>query len=465
MAGFSYLRKGIILFILFTHFFSNSVAQSKIYTLSDLIDSARVHLPLLDAKEALIEAARASITDVKNSYLPKLNIGQELSIGTANDVAGNYLPVSGIIHPVSGGITDQNNYDPQTNNLTSLYAEYELINFGSKKAAINKAKAYSDVQQADFDKTLYGTTIQVSTIYFDVLKNLALLEVDKQNINRYQSVYTIIQALTSSGINAGVDSSLAKAEISKIKVNYNQRSGIINQLLQRLSYYTGIAAADILIDTIKVHNMVAINLYTTANVTNNPLLAYYEKQRELYRYSTNVIKKSHLPKVIVIAGGWARGSSIQYSNNYKSLNNGIGWQRFNYIGGIAITYDLLNAVHQKNKLSINSYEAKAAAYTLQQQQSEINNASAEARLAIQTAEENLKELPVQIEAANQAYQQKVAQYQAGIINLIDLLNASFILYSAQQSYVETLNDWFKANLQNAAATGALDQFIQNLQKQ
>ncbi len=464
MAGFSYLRKGIALSVLFTYFYHSGIAQKKVYTLSQLVDSVRTHLPVLTAKKALVEAAQAGVIDAKNTYLPKLNIGEELSIGTANDVAGSYIPVSGIIHPVSGGITNENNYDAQTNNLASLYTEYELINFGLKKSVVNKAKAYSDVQQADYDKTLYTTAIQVSIIYFDILKNLTLIDVDKQNINRYLSVYTIIQALTSSGINAGVDSSLAKAEISKIKVDYNQRSGIINQLLQRLSYYTGIKPGDIQIDTIKVHDIANTNFYDMVNTVSNPLLVYYEKQQELYNYSANVIKKTYLPKVTLIAGVWARGSSIQYSNNYKPLNYGLVWQRFNYIGGIAITYDLFSSVHQKNKLSVNSFETKAATYNLQQQQLENNNAAAEAKLAIQTAEENLKELPIQAEAASQAYQQKLAQYQAGIINLIDLLNASFILYTAQQSYVETLNDWYKANLQNAAASGGLDQFIQNFQK-
>ena len=84
--------------------------------------------------------------------------------------------------------------------------------------------------------------------------------------------------------------------------------------------------------------------------------------------------------------------------------------------------------------------------------------------AIHTAEKNLFEIPVQVKASQDGYNQKTAQYKAGIINLIDLTNASFVLYRAQSDYVQTLNDWLLANLDKAAATNNLDLFIQSIKK-
>ena len=67
-----------------------------------------------------------------------------------------------------------------------------------------------------------------------------------------------------------------------------------------------------------------------------------------------------------------------------------------------------------------------------------------------------------LNAAANAYDQKLAQYKAGIINLVDLTNASFVLYRTQTDYVEALNDWLQAKLDKAAATGNLDPFIQSI---
>jgi len=57
------------------------------YSLAALVDSARHHLPVLLQKQALVSSAEAGITDARHAYLPKLNVVEELSIGSANDLA------------------------------------------------------------------------------------------------------------------------------------------------------------------------------------------------------------------------------------------------------------------------------------------------------------------------------------------------------------------------------------------
>ena len=58
------------------------------------------------------------------------------------------------------------------------------------------------------------------------------------------------------------------------------------------------------------------------------------------------------------------------------------------------------------------------------------------------------------------YNQKLAQYKAGIISLIDLTNAAFVLYRSQNDFTETITDWYLAHLDRAIALGGLDHFIQ-----
>ena len=450
-------------------FFINSVtcAQSQnTYSLSSLVEAAQGHLPLLFQKQALVNSARANITDARNSFLPKLNVGDELSVASSNDVTGTYLPLGGIIHATSGSIRPDNNYSAQTGNIASVYAEYDLVNFGLRGAKVSNAIAYADVQQADFDKEAYVIKLQVGKLYFNMLKNIYLLQVDQQNINRYQSVYVIISALTGSGIKPGADSSQAKSELSKIRVSYNQRQGLISQLQQQLSFLTGIDATDINIDTAHRDDRAetSATFSQIADSTNNPLLSYYIKQKTLYQSAESLVKKSYLPKIVLAGGGWARGSSIAYGDDYRSLNTGLGYQRYNYAAGIAITYDLFNTVHRKNKLAVNRYQTQAADFDLKQHILALHNAQAQANEAIKTAELNLKELPIQLQSATDTYNQKIAQYKAGVINLIDLTNASFLLYTAQINYIETLNDWYTANLDKAASGGNLDLFIQNIKR-
>ncbi len=447
--------------------------KNPVYSLADLVDSARHHLPVLLQKQALVSSAEAGITEAQHAFLPKVNVVEELSIGTANDLTGSFLPVPGVMHAISGGVTAANNYQAATSNIASVYGEYELVNFGLRGAKVGSARAFAGLQRADLARELYLVKWQIGKVYFEILKSRYQLAVDEEDIRRYQSMYTISSALTSTGINAGVDSSLARAGLSRTRVNYNQASGILLRLQQQLAYLTGIADPQIGGDTAggKEEGMDRMGLMNglppvfggdVRDSVNNPLYDYYTKQKLQYHAEEELIRKSYLPKVIVGAGGWARGSSIQYSNDYKSLGEGIGYQRLNYTAGLGLTYDLFNGVRRKDRLAVAGYQVTAAEYALQQQEQSLRNEEIQADESIRIARKNLAELPTQLQAATDAYHQKLAQYKAGIINLVDLSNASFELYQAQSAYIETLNEWYTASLDKAAATGTLDQFIQTL---
>jgi outer membrane protein TolC len=459
----AFYKKKFTVFVWLIFYISTAHAQTNQYTLTKLVASSKNYLPSLLQKQSVINQAQASLTDVKHSFLPKLYVGDELSLGTDNSLSGAYLPEV-IVPSVSAGVTNSNNLQAASGNIATFYGEYQLLNFGLHKAQINNALSYVNFAKTDFDKELYLAKFQICQLYFDFLKNQYKLDVDSQNIDRYQSIFHIIQALTLHGINAGVDSSLAKAELSSAKVSYNQTSGEIAQLKQQLSYFTGINSAQLNIDTLRTSiNIDSLMMnFTSTDSLNNPLIDYYVQQKNIFLSDEKVISKSYLPRVSLGISGFARGSSIQYNDNYKTLSTGLGYQRLNYIAGIGISYDLFNGIYKRDKLAINNYRIQASDYALQQQKLALQSSSLQADAAIKTAEENLQEIPIQAHAAMDVYSQKVAQYKAGLITLIDLTNANFVLYRSQLDFIEALDSWYTANLFKAEATGNLDLFIQSI---
>jgi len=445
-------------------------------TLQTIIDSAKVHLPILAQKQALINNADAQTRFVRNSFLPSAVLADEVSINTDNSLPGSYWSL-GIIPSTSGGIRSSNNYQPATGNIGVLYSQYDLADFGFKKAAINNAEANKNLGITDLAREEYTLKWQIGKLYFDLIRSQYQLEVDKQNIQRYEDVYKVIRAITLSGLKPGADSSLALAELAKTRITYNQTLGELRQTQQQLSYLSGIAANIILlaVDTISLGS--STSLVNDANnkvnrfkysplgdsgFNSSPLTDYYQKQKELYLSAEDLVKKSYLPRIFLSGDVWVRGSSIDYNNNYKSLATGLGYQRLNYMAGVTVTYDLFNGLHKRDKLAVARYQTQASDEALKQQQLELQNVGNRAEEAIKTAYNNLQQIPVQIQAAQDGYNQKTAQYKAGIINLVDLTNASFVLYRSQTDYVQTLSDWFLANLDKVAATGNLDMFIQSI---
>jgi outer membrane protein TolC len=457
---FKQKRSWLVSLLLFTPALSVFAQQKN--TLPDLIASANNHLPVLLQKKELINASKAEVSDVRHSFLPQLKLSEQVNLGTDNSMAGSYFPF-GIVPSTSSGVNASNNMNAVTGNIAVLYGEYDLVNFGLKGAKIKNAEAYVGLQEADLQKEQYYVELNIAKLYFNILKSQYTLKADIENVDRYQSIFNIIQALTSSGIKAGSDSSLAKAELSKTRIIYNQALGNFNQLKQQLAYFTGIPAGQLNIDTSNnIFTNIKLDSIRFETDNNNPLIDYYTKRKNIYLANDKLIRRSYLPKISLAASTWARGSSIEYNNNYQSLDNGLGYQRYNYLVGFSLTYNLFNGLYKKDKLNINNYELKASDYELQQQKLALTSASLQADDVLQSTQNNLSELPVQLESAQATYQQKMAQYKAGLISLIDLTNASFVLYRSQTDYIETMSDWYLAQLDKAAATGNLTQFIQTI---
>ena len=437
--------------------------QSKVYSLNELVDSAMHYLPLFKQKQAVVNSYQSSVIDVRHSYLPQLKINDQVNVGTDNSIAGAYLPL-GVNPSVSAGVRDANIYQPASGNIAVLHSEYELADFGQKNAAINYAEANVRAEEADLQRLLYEAKIEIARLYFNLLKQEYRLNTDSENINRYQNIYSVIKALALSGIRPGSDTSLSRAELSKAIITYNQTLGGVNSLRQQIAYWCGIDATRIQADTSALHSSqdygAAINV--PIDTIHHPFIDFYVKQEQVLLSNEKLISRSYLPKVLLAASSWARGSSIQYDDQFKSVSTGFGYQRFNYMAGIAVTYDLFNGIHKRDKLATSHFQTLASDYALHQEELTLNNASLQADRALETAANNLKEMPIQLQSAKDVYGQKIAQYKAGLINLIDLTNASFVLYRSQIDYIETFSDWYLAMLDKASATGTLDSFIQSI---
>jgi outer membrane protein TolC len=436
------------------------------YSLPALIDSAQHHLPVLRQKMALVEAAKAGIRDAKDAYLPASFLGDEVLVGSDNSLPGTYYSF-GLIPSASSGINPANNSQAAGGNMAFLFNEYDLLTFGLRQATVRRAEAGEHLSQADLDRERYLIKWQIARLYLNIRKSLLQQGIDSENIKRYSELYTVIRAVTLSGIKPGADSALAMAELSGARTAYNNTYGQSRQLYEELSYFTGLPSGGLDIDTTHIRanlvNYPAASSQKENSGAPNPLTDYFIREEELYRETENLVAKSYLPKVMLTGITWARGSSINYQGKYGSVTDGWGYQRYNYLAGLTVTYNLFDLVHRRDKEAIARQETAASEYGLQQEQLELQDVGNKADQGIQTEVRNLTELPIQIAAAQAAFSQKTAQYKAGIINLVDLAEASFVLYRAQSDYVSAISDWLSYNLDKAAAGGNLDLFIQTIQ--
>src|SRR5580658_6216442 len=246
------------------------------FSLPALIDSAQHHLPVLRQKTALVEAAKAGIRDAKDAYLPASFIGDEVLVGSDNSLPGTYYSF-GLIPSASSGINPANNSQAAGGNMAFLFNEYDLLTFGLRRATVRRAEAGEHLSQADLDRELYLMKWQIARLYLNIRKSQLQLGIDSENVDRYSELYTVIQAVTRSGIKPGADSALAMAELSGARTAFNNTFGQGRQLYEELSYFTGLPSSGLIVDTSRIRDNLTTK-WVNGPSGPNPLTNYFVRE-------------------------------------------------------------------------------------------------------------------------------------------------------------------------------------------
>ncbi|HEU0227406.1 MAG TPA: TolC family protein [Arachidicoccus soli] len=458
-------KEVLIITCLFTCLCLPSIATAQDnnpYSLRILIKRAEKYLPSIQAKQDLTNAAVANLQYTKHAALPFVKFNTQATLGSANSLRGTYFSM-GVVPSTSSSINPIQDYQPALGDLATLYTEYDIYNFGLNKARNENATEAVNLSKADYNKNVYQLKIGVAKLYFDLLSALNLQKINNQNLKRYQTIDTIIRSLANAGVKPEADYFLANAELAKAKIEVNQIDGQVEQAKQVLSSFTGISADSLTINNQRIDsNSLQQNLLTDSIGQSNPILDYDKANNNYLFANKKLIKKSYLPKFTLMGSAWGRASSLNVNQEYTPLNTGLGFQRFNYAVGLAFTYDFMDGLHRKDKLAQSAFEIQAAEESYKQQEIDLRSAVLQANQQIKVVIKNLKQLSIQNKSALEVFNDKQAQYKAGLVTLIDLTNAGFVLYRSQIDYLNAIDDWYTANLNKALATGNLDKFIQSI---
>jgi hypothetical protein len=78
---------------------------------------------------------------------------------------------------------------------------------------------------------------------------------------------------------------------------------------------------------------------------------------------------------------------------------------------------------------------------------------------VAAAVQKLHEIPVQLQAATDAYNQRLALYHEGLANIIDVVNAYYVLNRAETDLVLAQDEYRKALFQQAYARNQIGRLL------
>ncbi len=435
--------------------------------LYDAVNKAIAYYPLMRQRQSEVLAGKAHVNTINGNRLPSLTLQDQLNLGTDNSLQGAYFSL-GVVPSTPGSYASVKD-NPNEGNVAISLLKWEFYTFGYYNAQQKVAKAQLAVNEANLNSDKYSLTENIVSLYLDWLKKYRLLQIQNENMQRATVILTAIRATVLSGLKPGVDSSTASAAYSEARINYLQALDRYNYDRITVGAYTGINTSNIFPDTSLIAPALLQNItlvpQTDSISPGHPLLEVYQKQYEQQLADNNTISKKYLPRFGFIGATWLRNSGISTSGAYpENLAYGMPDSKYNYLFGLTLTYNVFDLKHRHDELVEGRYQADAKQSVLQTQQTTLNAMAQQANSTYETTLEKLKEIPVQLQSARQAYGQQMALYKAGLNTLIDVTNAQYVLLQAETTYVITQDELLQLLYIRAGLSGQLDNFLQKFKQ-
>ena len=449
-------------------YFISAQAQDKILGMKDAEQIALANYGTIKAKANQLNSSKASLKESKTEYLPDVNLSAQQVYGTANSQYGPISGYHGLATAASGPVLANQNWNAAFGSLYVSNVNWDFFSFGKARERVKVQKNIVNLDETDLAQEQFEHEVRVASAYLNLLVSQQLSKAQQDNLNRSLDLQKVVIARVKNGLNPGVDSSLANADVSNARIALTNAQQTVQDQSNQLANYLGIPPQNFSLDSVFV-TKIPNNIYVqpATGPDEHPLLKYYRNRIGVSDEQAKYLSTFAYPTFSLFGLYQGRGSGFKsgygadqgdYSSSYGA---GADPTRYNYLLGIGVVWNITMPfrVH---------YQVKSQKYTSAQYQDEYNLESDELKdqqllseTRISSALKNNAEAPVEVKAASDAYTQKFALYKNGLANIVDFTDALYTLNRAEVDKDIASNSVWQALLYKAAATGDFGIFINN----
>jgi len=443
-------------------------ASAQVLTLKQAVQTAMTNYGTIRAKTNYVKASQANVRETKREYLPDINFAAQQDYGTINS---NYGPLAAYKVPgvaSSGPALGSQNWNAAFGALYLTNVNWDFFQFGRAKEKTKVAQTVLGRDQADLDQERFQQSIKVSAAYLNLLAAQQLVISQHKNLDRAVSFQTVVTARAKTGLNPGVDSSLANAEVSSARIALTNAIEFQQEQANQLAQLMQVAAPDsnnFSLDSLFISRIPnALGTAPAQSFEQHPLLKYFRERISVSDEQAKYLKTFNYPTFSLFGAFQDRGSG--FSNAYAANQNaytsdylkGVSFGVANYLVGVGVSWNLTTPirVHQQVAAQKWTSEGLKEEYGLINQQLKAQLVLSETR--IRNAVDNYHEAPIQVKAASDAYLQKTVLYKNGLATIVDVTTAALVLNQAETQRDIAFNNVWQALLFKAASSGDFNLF-------
>lgn len=460
------LKRSILIFLSVLYVFQ--AEAQKLLTIKEAEATALANYGSIKAKASQLNASKAFLTETKTEYLPDVSVSAQQDYGTINGQNGPLFGYHGLSVASAGPALPNQNWNAAFGGLYLANVNWDFFTFGRSMEKIKVQKSVVSLNETDLAQEQFQHQVRVAASYLNLLAAQQLAKAQQDNLDRSIDLQKVVTARVKNGLNPGVDSSLANAEVSNARIALTNAQQTVQEQSSQLAQYLGVPPQNFLLDSTFVTKAPGNpDPQSPLSPDEHPVLKYYRNRIGVSDEQAKYYSTFSYPTFSLFGVYQGRGSG--FGSNYaanqsdysSSYGSGVDPTRFNYLFGIGMVWNITNPfrVHYQVRSQKFTSEQYKNEYDLVDQQLRDQLSLAETRIA--NAMKNYREVPVEVTAATDAYNQKYALYKNGLANIVDFTQALYTLNRAEVDKDIASNNVWQALLFKAAATGDFGIFINN----
>lgn len=422
----------VLFFILLFPLIIFAQTENEVLTLEDCISIALENNTEINTSRNFLEISKLGVKRSYSNILPRIDAnlsGGKLKWGESTYLDDVPFPIGDSVIYVQTTVTapgrERNAYN------AGVRLNQNIFDGGFWWNNIKRNKVLNNAQEHDLHTSENLVIKLVSQYYYDLLKNMKLLEVYSLAVQRSQDQVDRTQSMFEIGSVAQVDVYRARVNLGQDKIRYLNQKNIVNQSEQLLNLSMG---QDPLVP-IKIDTTI---VFEPQNVSLDELLELSVQNQPALRSQELAVRSGELSVALAKSAFWPTlGAQFSYSRDneefekiYKDLD-----KNWSYSIGMGISWNLFNgfadhANYQTSKIELKNSKLSLADYkrTLRSDIRILFNSYNAILEVVEIDEKNL-------EAAREEYRLANERYRLGSGTSLELREAQVNLTEAEQILV------------------------------
>ena len=413
---------------------TSTEGAARAMTLSQALDYAHEHQPLMKQARARIAAAQAVAKIPKGQWVPQIGGLAQILAGTSNNTTSSYTSDPVIDIPRIGGTSavTSGSLRPYPSTFVGLGLSQEIFDFGRIAAQSVALEQFVDVERYHADADRLDLDLAVHEAYFAVQGAKAVVDAAESAYARAKAHRELAKAGVDNGLRPPIELARSEADLARFDVGRIRARGGLT--LARAVFAAAVGIPDGLLDAAGTEPAPAtlppLDQAIAKASARDPILKLAMSELRAQEENTKAIGAEMRPNIFLSATLSGRAGGAPLVNGDKPTGGGFLPVIPNWDVGLVLSIPFLDGVvNAREEASRVKEDVLRAELDLRAQQevAEIQ----QAYRSLEVAQETIPALESALAAAKINYAQADARFKGGLATSVEVADAEAVLTDAE----------------------------------